>query len=116
MAHLNVRRRSRVFVSLVLLGRSKEAAKQIGDSALRGWQSELCEGLNLGGGDYFKFTDGSVDVLLVCNDADRAEVFVESRWEFPYYCYVREGNDSLLERMRMELASADILSELDEEA
>src|SRR5580700_3821544 len=86
----------------------EKVAHRVGEIALPGFRSELRDGLNLGGGDYFKFAGDGAEVLLVCNDADHAEVFVPERAEFPYYCYVRKGDDSIIERMQNALSAAGI--------
>jgi hypothetical protein len=90
----------------------EDVASQVSLVALRGFESELRDGLNLGGGEYFKFAKDSAEVILVCNDAEHAEVFVEARSEFPYYCYVWRGADSLLEEMLTALSREGITCEL----
>ena len=94
----------------------EKAASRVGEVALPRFRSELRDGLNLGGGDYFLFAGDGAEVILVCNDADHAEVFVPERAEFPYYCYVWEGDDSMLESMKEALSAAAVACEIEEDA
>jgi hypothetical protein len=91
-------------------------AGQIHRIALPGFDRELREGLNLGGGEYFKFSQSSVEVLLVRNDAGHAEVFMPERASFPFYCHVRKGCNGILEEMAQALANSGISCELGDEA
>ena len=91
-------------------------AERINEIALPGFDSELREGLNLGGGQYFKFSQSPVEVLLVCNDAEHAEVFLPEKASFPFYCYVRKGSDEMLEMMAQTLANNGITCEVGDEA
>ena len=92
-------------------------ADQIGAISLPGFQRELRDGLNLGGGDYYKFWDGDTEVLLVANDAEHAEVFVPSRSLWKYYCYVWRGGDTVLHGMHAALSNGGVTCELaDDEA
>lgn len=91
-------------------------AERIAKIALPSHQRQLRDGLNLGGGDYFKFHREGSTVLLVCNDLQHEEVFVEDRKAFPYYCYVREGSDDILKSMFSSLLKNGIECELADEA
>jgi hypothetical protein len=97
------------------LGSLEDVAHLVASAALQGWQSELREGLNLGGGEYFKFERPGAEVLLVCNDGDHPEVFIEERSQFPYYCYVWEGSDKVLEQMKAALDSRGVTCEMHED-
>lgn len=90
-------------------------AGQINRIALPGFDRELREGLNLGGGEYFKFSQSSVEVLLLRNDAEHAEVFLPERASFPFHCYVRKGGNAILEKMAQALAGGGISCELGDE-
>jgi hypothetical protein len=57
-----------------------------------------------------------VEVLLVSNDDDHAEVFVPSKAAFPYYCYVWRGSRGVLDGMRASLSASGIDCELGDEA
>jgi hypothetical protein len=94
----------------------EKAACRVGEVALPRFSLELRDGLNMGGGDYFRFADGVAEVFLVCNDADHAEVFVPERASFPYYCYVAEGGDSILESMKEALNAVGVACEIEEDA
>jgi hypothetical protein len=87
-------------------------AEQVNEIALPDFGRELRDGLNLGGGEYFKFYQSQVQVLLVCNDADHAEVFLPERALFPFYCFVWKGADELLEKMAQAMSSNGISCEL----
>jgi hypothetical protein len=96
-------------------GGLEEAARRVGASALPGFQSQLREGLNLGGGEYFKFSLGVEEVFFVCNDEDHPDVYVERRLEYPYYCYVLKRDYNILERMKDALTSQKIECLLEDE-
>jgi Co/Zn/Cd efflux system component len=68
------------------------------------------------GGEYFKFSRDGVEVLLVSNDNDHAEVFVPSKAAFPYYCYVWRGSRDVLDGMHAPLFASGIDCELSDEA
>lgn len=91
-------------------------AKQVNEIALPGFDCELRDGLNLGGGEYFKFSQSPVQVLLVCNDAEHAEVFLPERASFPFYCYLWKGSDEMLEKMAQTMASNGIACDVGDEA
>ena len=93
----------------------EEAAAAIGVVALPQYDRQLRDGLNLGGGEYFKFLATDTEILLVCNDADHKEVFVEEKAAFPFYCYVRKGSDKILETMLSSLKGAGLECELADE-
>ena len=101
---------------LRLSGSLEKVAQRVGAVALPKFHAELRDGLNLGGGDYFKFAGEGVEILLVCNDADHAEVFEPERADFPFYCYVWKGDDVMLESMQDALSAAGIENEIEEEA
>jgi hypothetical protein len=61
-----------------------DTASQISCFALNSFSHERRDGLNLGRGEYIRFSKDQTEILLVCNDAEHAEVFVEFRSEFPY--------------------------------
>lgn len=90
-------------------------AKRITELALPDFERQLRDGLNLGGGEYFKFFRGETEILLVCNDADHADVFIESRKAFPYYCYVWRGPEDVLERMLATLTKHGFECELEKD-
>lgn len=90
----------------------QELAEQVSKKALKSFRRELRDGLNLGGGEYFKFFNEESEILLVCNDADHAEVFVESRMEFPFFFYVRRGPAEALTRLSMALSKEGLVCEL----
>jgi len=92
---------------LKLEGSLEDAARKVADLALRGWTAQLREGLNLGGGEYYKFERPSSEVLLVCNDEDHPDVFYQERKEFPFYlyCYGQENGDHVLEEIRRSIES-----------
>jgi hypothetical protein len=92
-----------------------EVAALVGRVALPDFASELRDGLNLGGGDYFQFARNGTEVLLVCNDTDHAEVYVPSRGDWPYYCYVWRGSEEVLEAMGATLSKKGVTSELADE-
>jgi len=77
-----------------------------------GFQFQLREGLNLGGGSYYKFFDDETEILLVCNDEDHAEVYVEAEKEFPFYCYYRSGDVDLLRKVQSDLSTQGVECEL----
>jgi hypothetical protein len=91
-------------------------AEQIAAIALPGYQHECGDGLNLGGGDYYKFWRDDSVVLLVVNDAAHSEVFIPARSEFSYYLYVRRGPESVLGAAAAALSGNGILCELADEA
>ena len=93
----------------------EETANAIVAVALPDHQCRLRDGLNLGGGEYFKFFTTESEILLVCNDANHLEVFVEERASFPYYCYARKGGDAILEVMLSSLRSTGFECELGDE-
>ena len=100
---------------LRLTGQLDGVAKKIEELALRGWSSQLREGLNLGGGEYYKFEHSGAEVLLVRNDEDHAEVFIEERKEFPFYLYARKGGDLALEQIKVSLVANNVICELHED-
>lgn len=93
----------------------EETANSIVEVALPSYERQLRDGLNLGGGEYFKFFTNESEVLLVCNDKDHFEVFVEERASFPFYCYARKGGDAILEAMFSSLKHAGFECELGNE-
>ena len=100
---------------LKLNGTLAEAADLIASAALPTYERQLRDGLNLGGGDYFKFSDATSEVLLVCNDSEHMEVFVEERANFPFYCYVWRGDKGKLGAMLASLQGAGIECEIGDE-
>jgi hypothetical protein len=90
----------------------KQTANLVGSIALPEFTGQLRDGLNLGGGDYFRFTSKDADLLLVCNDADHAEVFVPLRSDWLYYCYQRKGAEQLLVTMLETLRAHGFTCEL----
>jgi hypothetical protein len=83
---------------------------------LQGFRCELRDGLNLGGGDYFLFSRGDEEIVLVANDAGHAEVFIPDRATFPYYFYVYQGPEALLDPIRAALSTSGIACDLDDAA
>jgi hypothetical protein len=69
----------------------QEAADKISQVALPTYKCQLRDGLNIGGGTYIQFAKGDLTIVLVCNDEEHADVFVPSRKEFSYYCFVQRG-------------------------
>lgn len=87
-------------------------AEQVSMGALGNFRHELREGLNLGGGEYFRFFNERSEILLVRNDPDHAEVFVESRAEYPYYFYVRKGPAEALKELSIALTKTGYVCRL----
>lgn len=94
----------------------KTLAERIAMIALPGYEIQLRDGLNLGGGKYFNFHKEGSTILLVSNDTKHGEVFVASRETFPYYCYVREGSEEVLKNISLALSKNGIDCELANEA
>ena len=61
----------------------EETANSIVAVALPDHERQLRDGLNLGGGEYFKFFTNDSEVLLVCNDKDHMEVLTCSPLSVP---------------------------------
>jgi hypothetical protein len=93
----------------------KETAELVNEIALPHYNRQLREGLNLGGGEYFKFSREESEVLLVCNDEDHIELFVKEKSSFPFYCYTRKGGNAILETMLALLQNAACECELGDE-
>lgn len=93
-----------------------EAAERIIQVALPTYTYQLRDGLNIGGGTYIRFTKDHTKVMLVFNDEFHPDVFVPSRSEFPYYCFVYRGSAKLLDVMRESFISSGIECELGERA
>lgn len=93
----------------------EETAHSIGRIVLPYHDCQLREGLNLGGGEYFKFSSAESEILLVCNDEEHMEVFIEERAAYPFYCYSRKGGIEVLEQMLSSLRSAGFECELADE-
>lgn len=89
-----------------------EATAKLIAAALPTHQFQLRDGLNLGGGEYFKFFDADSEILLVCNDEDHPEVLVEERISFPYYCYVHKGDIAILGTILASIQSVGFEGEL----
>ena len=102
---------------LKIEGSLEDVARKIGDSVLRGWTAQLREGLNLGGGEYYKFARPGSEVLLVCNDEEHPDVFYEERSEFPFYlyCYGSRNGDQVLEEIRRLLDGTGVICEMHED-
>jgi hypothetical protein len=64
------------------------------------------------GGEYFKFSKDGVEIILVCNDTDHLEVFVESYQQFPFYCYSRRGAEGALQELLATLSEHGLACEL----
>ena len=94
----------------------EEVAVRISERVLPGYESQLRDGLNLGGGEYFKFSRDDKQILLVCNDDEHLEVFMEAYQAFPYYCYARKGADDLLDEMKVALSQQGFECELGDDA
>jgi hypothetical protein len=92
-----------------------ELAELAGRIAIPNFIGDLRDGLNLGGGDYFRFTRGSIEVLLVCNDDEYAEVCIPSRSDWPYYFYVWKGEEQILESILEALSMNGFKCELADE-
>lgn len=93
----------------------EEAANLIASVALPHHEHEIRDGLNLGGGEYFKFFNADSEILLVCNDEEHMEVFVEERSKFSFYCYARKGGHAILDSMLMSLQRAGVKCEIGDE-
>lgn len=93
-------------------GTLEETADIVAAVALPGHERQLRDGLNLGGGEYFKFISAESEILLVHNDTDHLEVFVEERASFPFYCYARNGGADTLDAMVLPLRAAGVICEL----
>ena len=85
-----------------------QVAELISKVALVDFVYEERDGLNIGGGDYYKFRRGREEVFLVCNDLVHGEVFRPDRAEYQYYCYTKHENDATLEAMRLALTVAGV--------
>jgi hypothetical protein len=95
----------------------EELAAHISTISLPTFERQLRDGLNLGGGEYFKFSRDENTILLVCNDDEHLEVFVEEMKTFPYYCYARTGTgDEILQEMRSSLTAQGFECDLDDDA
>jgi hypothetical protein len=93
----------------------KKTANMVAAVALQDHQCQLRDGLNLGSGEYFKFFTNESVILLVCNDQDHLEVFVEEMAQFSYYCYVWKGGNEILGKMLLSLKAAGIECEIGNE-
>ena len=89
-----------------------QVAELIAAKVLRGFDVQERDGLNLGGGNYFLFESGDTEVVLVSNDGDHAEVFVPSRKDFRFYCYVWRGAETILDKMLTALSETGLVGEL----
>ena len=89
-----------------------QLAARIAEVALHDFVQEKRDGLNLGGGEYFKFSKDGVEIILVCNDTDHLEVFVESYQQFPFYCYSRRGEEGALQELLATLSEHGLACEL----
>jgi hypothetical protein len=94
----------------------EQAAERIIQIALPTYIYQLRDGLNIGGGSYIRFTKDDTEIMLVCNDEMHPDVFVPSRKEFLYYCFVYRGSAVLLDAMRSSLISSGIKCEFGERA
>ena len=93
----------------------KGFAEYLKNLALPSYSQELRDGLNVGGGEYYRFQNADQEVVLVCNDLNHAEVFVETKLSFPYSCWVRKGSIGILEDMALALSKHGIHCELADE-
>jgi len=93
-----------------------ELAGYVAKTAMSGYAQEKRDGLNLGGGEYFKFSRDGVEILLVCNDAEHPEVFVESQEQFSYYCYARRDAQAALDQVFLSLSKSGLACEFADEA
>jgi hypothetical protein len=94
----------------------EQAAERIIQVALPSYICQLRDGLNIGGGSYIRFEKGDTQIMLVCNDEMHPDVFVPSRREFPYSCFVYRGSADLLDAMSSSFISNGIQCELGERA
>jgi hypothetical protein len=69
---------------------------------------ELRDGLNVGGGDYYKFYRGRDEIILVCNDLAHGEVFRPERSEYPFYCYAGRLEDESFTQAQVALEGAGV--------
>jgi hypothetical protein len=94
-----------------------DVAEMISMIALPNFERELRDGLNIGGGEYYKFTRDEKIFYLVCNDDEHLEVFVEEMNDFHYYCYSRMGSsDDIIEAMRSALMAQGVECSINDEA
>lgn len=89
-----------------------ELAKRVKELALSSYETQLRDGLNLGGGEYFKFSGKENTILLVSNDTDHLEIFIESMAAFPYYFYLRSGSQNVLQDLHTVLSTHGLECEL----
>jgi hypothetical protein len=92
-----------------------QLAGYVANTAMPGYTQEKRDGLNLGGGEYFKFSQNDIEILLVCNDTEHPEVFVESREQFPYYCYARRDAQAALDQVFLSLSKSGLICEFADE-
>ena len=74
-----------------------ELADLVVSVALPGFTKSLHVGLNLGGGDYYKFESGGSEMLFVHNDPDHADVYVPEYAAYLYSLYIHRGDPALLD-------------------
>ncbi|GEM_PF-2465035 len=85
-----------------------QVAETIHRVAFPDFDCEERDGLNVGGGNYFRFRRDRDQVILVCNDLAHGEVFVPERSEYPFYCYSNDDGDAVLQSAKTALLRADI--------
>ncbi len=83
-------------------------AETIHRVAFPDFECEERDGLNVGGGDYYRFRRDRDEVILVCNDIAHGEVFVPERSEYPFYCYSYGDGDAILQSAKIALLQAGI--------
>ena len=91
----------------------EDLANKIKSLGLPTYEMELRDGLNLGGGEYYKFSQGVSELLFVQN---QNEVFVDSMEDFPYYFYVFNGSPAPLQPLKETLLALGIQSVLADQA
>jgi hypothetical protein len=85
-----------------------EIANLVRGVALPDFESELRYGLNVGGGDYYRFRRGREEIFLVCNDLAHGEAFRPERSECPFYCYAGGLNDKYFTQAQVALQDAGL--------
>jgi len=93
--------------------RSSLTLAEIADLAHRAafyeFTCELRDGLNVGGGDYYKFCRGRDEIILVCNDLAHGEVFRPERSEYPFYFYSSRLDDESFTQVKVALERAGVV-------
>ncbi|NWJ42609.1 MAG: hypothetical protein HXX12_16730 [Geothrix sp.] len=89
-----------------------ELAALVKQECLPDYGMELRDGLNLGGGEYFKFSHAQSEILFVQN---HSEVFVESMKDFPFYFYILKGSTAPLKPLHKSISDLEFVCVLSAE-